>query len=263
MKDKLIYSSDMDRTLIFSEKFLRGYPTTCSYHAVEYRDDGTVISYMADEVKKSLNELASHPDIVFIPVTSRSKKEYDRIKLGFTPEYAIVANGGIILHHGIVIDEYSKYVRSKINRMDILTMCNDIKDYIPSVTYEPKLIDGCYIFFKTDNPENFDAEVDYLVERYPDWEFTRQVSKCYAVPKHFSKQVALRWLWHRLGKPYVVASGDSQLDLPMLALANRAIIPSHGSLVKEKYVESGTIVDGGILSPLETMKIVKGELEKL
>lgn len=253
---RVLYASDMDRTLIFSDNFIREYPSEKSYTPVEYKD-GRVISNMCDEVKDRLHKLKDNKQVTFVPVTTRSIAEYNRVDIGFIPEYAIMANGGKILHNGVEMEEWNDYIKSGFKAEEAMNIIVDIEDELTSVDYKVKVIDGCYLFFKTEHPELFDIEVMYLMNKYPDWEFTRQVKKCYAIPKHFSKQIALRWLWHKLDKPFIVASGDSELDLPMLTLANKAIIPSHGSLVKEKFVEDGTFADGGIASSLATMNIVE------
>lgn len=265
----VLYASDLDRTLIFSGKFLKEFTTDAEIEPVETKVDNEtkkerVISYMSTEVKKRLQEISNNKSIEFVPVTTRSLGEYNRIKLGFTPEYAITSNGGKILYKGEPLAEWDEYIQKNINMMEAMNIIVDIEDEITSVSYNPKVIDNCYIFFKIDAgcETLYDQEALYLMARYPGWEFTRQRNKGYAIPKAFSKQIALRWLWRKLDKPYIIASGDSELDLPMLTLANRAIIPTHGALVKEKFIERGTFADGGITSPLITMDFVEKEAEQ-
>ena len=257
---KLIYASDLDRTLIFSERFIKEYPSDTPYSPVEYKGI-EIVSYMDDEVKAELIKLAKHPEVEFIPITSRSTEEYNRINLGFKPEYVVLASGGIILHNGEIDLEYAKYVKKYMNYNEALSILADVEDSLDSVNYTVKMIDNTYLFYKTDDPERYDDEVLQLMLKYPEWVFTRQNNKCYAIPKHISKQVALRWLWHKLGQPKIVASGDSELDLPMLSLADAAVIPKHGSLVKDGYVVEGNIVDGGIRSPLKTFEVVRNMLK--
>jgi hydroxymethylpyrimidine pyrophosphatase-like HAD family hydrolase len=253
----ILYASDLDRTLIFSEKFLKDYPSDCKYSPCETKD-GKVISYMSDNVKEKLQEINRNRNIVFVPATTRSLEEYNRIDLGFTPKYAIIANGGIILNEdGKPFQDWEEYIKSQLNLVDAMNIIVDIEDNLDSVNYDVKIIDGRYLFFKTHNPKLFDEESRLIAGKYPGWIITRQRNKCYITPEHFSKQIALRWLWHKLNKPYIIASGDSELDLPMLALAKKAVIPDHGTLITEHIVEAGNIITGGIESPLETMKLVE------
>lgn len=254
----VLYASDLDRTLIFSHRFLEEYPCKDICRPVEIKDDSTVISYMSTQVYRRLHEIKENEKVVFVPVTTRSMDEYNRVDLGFTPKYAIIDNGGTILDSdNNIITEYNDYVKSKIDFIEMAKISMDIVELFKSVDYEPKVIDGKYIFFKTKNTEIFDEEASYLNTIYPNWTVTRQRNKCYVVPNHFSKQIALRWLWYKLNKPYIVASGDSELDLPMLALAQSAVVPDHGSLYKDKIVLDGNIITGGVTSSLETMKIVE------
>lgn len=254
-KPKVIYASDMDRTLIFSKRFINEHKTTEQYHCVETYNDRE-ISYISDKVQSEIRSLPK--DVMFIPVTSRSLEEYNRINLGVNPEYAIVANGGIILHNGEIDSDWENYIRSKVNLNEAMSIIIDIEDELESIDYKVKVLDNCFLFCKVADEfiTLYDQEALYLMSKYPNWEFTRQRNKIYIVPKVFSKQVTLRYLWHRLGKPKIVASGDGEMDLCMLTLADRAIIPDYSDLFKDRYVESATKVSGGITNALQTIKVV-------
>lgn len=255
---KILYASDLDRTLIYSYRFLDEHKSDANRTLVETGKDGKEISYMADSVMDKLARISSdnNGDITFVPVTTRSIEQYERIKLGFTPEWAITSNGGVILHKEEQVKEYSDYVVKLINPIEVMQLIMDFGEF-ESVDYKPVFIDNRYIFLKTINEELFDLEVEHIRGNFTGWDFVRQRNKCYAIPVHFSKQVALRWLWHKLGKPTIVASGDSKLDLPMLTLADRVFIPDHASLLSEGTVEKASLVHGGIESPLETISVVE------
>lgn len=257
----IIYATDLDRTLIFSHRFLNEYKYSKEKILVETKDEKE-ISYMSKLAYDKLQSINKNEKIQFIPATTRSREEFERIQLGFTPEWAIIANGGVILHNGVVVSEYRDYVKSYLNPLDLATITMDISEFA-SVNRTPKLIEGCYLFFKTNNEELFDIEAQDLIDRYKNWNVVRQRNKCYIIPNHISKQVALRWIWHKLNQPYIVASGDSLLDIPMLALANKAFIPDHSSLLKDGVVENGSIVTGGIESSYKTMIYVEGIAEKM
>lgn len=254
----ILYASDLDRTLIYSGRFLEEYPTDAQIEVIETKGD-KVISYISTDVKEKLKYINTNDNVIFIPVTTRSISEYSRIRLDFTPEYAIMSNGGTILYKGNKLKEWEEYIKNNINPGEMIDLILDIEE-LESINYSVKCIDNCYLFFKTDNEELFDKEIITLINKYKDYTFTRQRNKCYAIPKHFSKQIALRWLSNKLNHPFIVASGDSELDLPMLTLAHKAMIPSHGSLVKDGYVLEGTFIDGGITSPLETIQFIEDKL---
>ena len=253
----ILYASDLDRTIIFSKRFLDEHKTNSDYTLVESIGDRE-ISYASVDVLNKLYQLSFKDNITFVPVTSRSKDEYNRIDLGFTPEYAIVANGGIIIHNGVELDDYNRYIYNNMNTMEMLSIMQDVAE-MESVTDNVKCIDKRYIFTKIVDKALFDVEIQEIGTKYSNWDITVQGNKVYIIPKFFSKQIALRWLWHKLNQPYIIASGDGPLDIPMLSLANMAIVPDHAIIIQEKYVESCTKSTGGIDSPLFTIDRVLEE----
>lgn len=254
--DNIIYASDMDRTLIFSNHFIKEHNSESNYVPVEMSGD-MFVSNMDIDVRNKLKELNSNPKIKFIPVTTRDVMRYKRVDLGVEPEYAIVSNGGTILHNGEPMEEWAEYIKKKFNYIEALDIISELESELESIEGDVKIVDSCYIMFKTMQHKLYDQEALYFQSKYLNWDFVRQGNKCYVIPKHFSKQIALRWLWNKLGKPYIVASGDGELDLPMLSIANKAVVPEHSSLLKDGYIESCTVAKGGIKSPLYTMKIVE------
>ena len=248
---KVLYATDMDRTLIFSKKFLEEYPASVDYEIAETKDD-RVISYIALPVKGKLTELNNHTDVEVVPVTTRSKAEFERINIGLNNKYAIISNGGIILKDGEPMKEWEEYLRDKINRLEMMDAFMDLGE-LDSVCRKVDIIDGKYLFTKTDDPETFDLEINALRIKYPELNFTRQVSKIYGIPKAFSKSIALEWLKDKLGAETVVASGDSELDIPMLQTADMAFVPEHGALAKNCYISEEKLIPAGIDSALHTM----------
>lgn len=256
---QVLYMTDLDRTLIFSYRYIEqnNVPENIPKVAVEFKKTKPeeALSYMAESVQNKLIEINKLEGVSFIPTTTRSVEEYKRVYLGFEPEWAITSNGGCILHYGEQDKDYRDYVRSKLDFGELTALSMDLSD-LESINHSIRVIDGCYLFTKTSNEQRFDAEAEHLSHVYTNWDFTRQEKKCYMIPKHFSKQVAARWLWNKLGKPYIVASGDNQLDLPLLALADKAVVPENSFLMRDGFIEEATVVTGGIESPLKTMEYV-------
>lgn len=257
---KLIYATDIDRTLIFSHKFLEEYKPDCAYNTVEKLNDKE-ISYMSADVLKRLRKLSENKSIEIIPVTTRSIDEYNRIDLGIKLKFVIAACGGVILENGEPIKEYDAVITSDISAVELLQASMDLSE-LKSVQRDSKYIENKYIFNKTNNAKLFDEEIAPLIYTYTSLNFIRQRDKIYVIPKSFSKGVALRWLTHYIGADTVVATGDGELDLAMLATADYAVIPKHGDLIKEGYVDGGRLADAGINSPLYTMDLVEQILNK-
>lgn len=257
---KVLYATDMDRTMIFSHRFIEEQPAKSSYEVAERKDD-RIISYISSPVKKRLKKITNTKNLYVIPVTTRSISEFKRINIGLDTEYAVVSNGGTILKNGEPLDDWEKYIKENSCIQELMQCMLDL-DELESMERETKVIDGKYLFNKTNNGVLFDSEVASLIEKYPNLQFTRQRGKIYVIPRSFSKAIAVRWLQNRLGCSKLVASGDSELDLPMLAIADYAVIPEHGDLVKCGYVTEGRIVKGGIDSPLQTFDIIEQVLSE-
>lgn len=258
---KILYATDMDRTMIFSHRFITEYPPVGSYSIAEVNSSGKVISYISDKVEDRLQELKDNSNVMIVPVTTRSMEEYNRINLGFIPKYAITSNGGTVLENGKLMQEWEDYLKDKIDKLELMSCGMDLED-LESVDRDSKVIDGKYVFTKTRDIKKFDEEISMLIIKYTNLNIVRQKDKVYAIPKSFSKAIALRWLQLRFGCDTLVASGDSELDLPMLTIADYAIIPEHGDLVKCGYVTGGRIAKAGIDSPLYTFDTIEQLLEK-
>lgn len=261
---KILYATDLDRTIIFSGRFMTEFQTTAEYDIAEKRDwekDEGVISYISIELRNKLIELNNNPNVEIVPVTTRSLEEYNRINLGFKPKYAIIDCGGTILKNGEPMGEWENFVKSQIDAMEMLDIALDMQELKSKHSDRNiKCIDNKFLFTKVTDPELFDKECEAFVLRYPKFNFFRQRNKVYVIPTAFSKVVSVRWLQNKLEVNKLVACGDSELDLPMLAIADFAVVPGHGSLVTEKYVTDGRITKAGINASLDAVKIVNSLL---
>ena len=98
----VLVASDLDRTLIYSSAALaltmpdaRAPRLLC----VEVHESRP-LSYLTETAAGLLTELGDAA--VFVPTTTRTRKQYQRINLpGPVPKYAICANGGHILVDGV------------------------------------------------------------------------------------------------------------------------------------------------------------------
>ncbi|MDE7398566.1 MAG: HAD hydrolase family protein [Oscillospiraceae bacterium] len=259
--DKLVYASDLDQTLIFSRRFLDAHPSEGDFVCVERRND-TDLSYMDREVQTNLKRLAEDSRVVFIPVTTRDLMRYNRVELwqGAALEYAIVSNGGFILHNGNPIPEWSEIVTAGIDH----TMRKEITRYFETKfktrSTEVEFVDSIFLLCKIDDVFEFDAAVAELDEMYYDWQFERQGHKCLAIPANVTKGSALKWLCeNKLNPQCVVTSGDGVLDLQMLRYGDYAFIPDTSPLRPENV----QVAVGGARSALKTMDFIEKKLEEI
>lgn len=228
---------------------------------MEHRDN-TELSYMDREVRANLKRLAEDSRVVFIPATTRDLMRYNRVELwrGAAPEYAIVSNGGFILHNGEPMRKWSEIVAAGINH----TMRKEITSYFETkfktrVT-DVEFVDSIFLLCKIDDVSEFDGAINELDGIYTDWVFERQGHKCLAIPANVTKGSAMKWLCENILNPKcVISSGDGVLDLQILVYGDYAFVPDTSPL----RPENARVAAGGARSALETMKFIGKKLAEL
>lgn len=250
----MIYATDLDRTLVFSEKFLEDYPNK-NVVPVEFKGD-KVISYMSTRVIEALKKMKNNSKIKFVAVTTRSKAEVERINLPIKPDYIICANGGVILEKDGINPEF-EYINKKLVDLDMLNDMVEEINKLECVTSPARIIDETYVFCKTNDQAKFRNETWPLREKYKtDLEFTEQRMKCYIIPKGITKASTLDWLKRKTNEDFVMAIGDSELDIPMLEYADYGFTQKHGEIYKQGILPDGvSIIPGGCTSPLYTISL--------
>ncbi len=109
----MIFASDLDRTLIYSSKFISDEIETV---VVEYKDSEP-LSYMTKDAQQKLIEIRGK--WTFVPVTTRTMEQYKRINLfhnEHVPQYAITSNGGNVLINGEPDLLWREKIESTINK---------------------------------------------------------------------------------------------------------------------------------------------------
>ncbi|GHV27676.1 hypothetical protein FACS1894167_03100 [Synergistales bacterium] len=205
----ILFASDLDNTLIHSYKAAKPGDI-----CVETKD-GKELSFMPPEAFMLLKEVAGKSE--FVPVTTRSLEQYRRIDLGIMPRYAIVAHGALLLKHGA---EDGDWRAETLNNLNIQLPAIEQNEYL----YDVRYVDNFFIFAKSDAPERAAERLGRFVDK-TDFEVRAVHNKVYILPRDLNKGAALQRLKKRIGADYVICAGDSELDLPMLALADMAISP--------------------------------------
>lgn len=207
----MLFASDLDNTIIHSyKKFIVG--DIC----VE-KKDGKELSYVSDEVFALLKLVKNKCE--FVPVTTRSIEQYNRIDFGFVPKYAIVAHGAFLIVDGKLDDDWTTETRNLLN---ITLPSLKPNDLITDIRY----VDDFFIFAKSDEP---DKAVLYLESIIQDQNFLICAvhNKVYVMPKKLQKSDAVNRLKNKLAKQFVICAGDSTLDISMLEIADVAIHPQN------------------------------------
>lgn len=113
----MIYFSDLDRTLIYSNKFIGEEKNEICIEIL----NGEEISYMSPKSIEYLRKILKHKK--FIPTTTRSIEQYKRINFEEQDihfEWSIVSNGGNILYKGEVVKEWNEILNEKMKACESL-----------------------------------------------------------------------------------------------------------------------------------------------
>ncbi|WP_312116315.1 HAD family hydrolase [Brevibacillus reuszeri] len=268
----MIFASDLDQTLIYSERFLTD--PSLKVRLIEKLDEKP-ISYMTERALCLLEEINKH--MLFIPVTTRTIEQYNRITIfqnELKPKYAITSNGGNIICNGAVDEFWNKKIRMRIEDecisiTDILKQFEDIKgsDWI----LNEKSAEDLFYYFIIDRQKMPTDEWDGFVQwmEHGNWTVSIQGRKLYFVPRAVNKRDAVLYVKSVEERSELFVAGDSLLDLPLVSCTSNCLIPSHGEIYHlAKRLEEGMsfpfTAQTGILASeeilewvIEQMKIAK------
>lgn len=234
----MIFASDLDQTLIYSERSKGDAPAE-ELEPVELYE-GRYISFMTRQAIDKLRQLAKLAQ--FIPVTTRTPEQYARvfgIADAFRPRYAIVSNGGTILENGQTDREWNSIVREAVKthcaeQTEIFELFQAIA--APHWVKSSRLCDELFYSIVVERDRLPEDEIEALKKQIAPlgWSYSLQGRKIYLVPERVSKGAAIQYVKEKLQAGYVFAAGDSLLDESLLRAADFAIAPVHGELGRLK-----------------------------
>ncbi|OII66740.1 HAD family hydrolase [Streptomyces sp. CC77] len=237
----VLVASDLDRTLIYSAAALalaapdRLAPRLLCVEVYE----GRPLSYVTEAAAALLGELAG--TAAFLPVTTRTREQYVRVRLpGPPPRYAVCANGGHLLVDGVPDPDWRAAVDARIDadcapldevRAHLLAVAD------PAWLLKERVAEDLFAYLVVERallPEEWLAELGAWAEARG-WTVSLQGRKVYAVPKPLTKSAAVREVARRTGAGTVLAAGDSLLDADLLLAADRGWRPGHGELADARW----------------------------
>ncbi|MFC5802285.1 HAD family hydrolase [Streptomyces formicae] len=231
-----LIASDLDRTLIYSAAALQlTVPDAAAPRllCVEVHESKP-LSYMTETAAGLLAGLSR--DAVFVPTTTRTRKQYRRIQLpGPPPRFAICANGGHLLVDGESDRDWRRTVAARL--ADECASLAEVRDHMlaaadPAWVLKERVAEDLFAYLVVDRaqlPEGWLEELSVWAQA-KGWTVSLQGRKIYAVPKPLTKSAAVHELVRRTGAEVVLAAGDSLLDADLLLTADHAWRPSHGEL---------------------------------
>lgn len=233
----MLFATDLDNTMIFSHRIVD--ESKSNVQCVEFYK-GRPITYMTLSSIQKLKNLMQQ--IYIIPVTTRSISQFNRVELWSTIEYAIVDNGGTILHYGVPFIEWEQYIQKVLANYNLQAVCDLFTD-LPDLLLKPKIVDGKFVFTKSSNVTKSKTILQQKLDTKI-WQISFQGNKIYAIPQGITKGIALQYLCENLLHNHlpVIAAGDSDLDISMLDYATYGIIPSDcqlSILEKKEWIRTG------------------------
>ncbi len=213
---KILMACDLDNTLIHSYK--KKKEGDVCIELIKGKEQG----FINDDIREKIRQL--NEKVIFVPITTRSIEQYLRIQWEkiAQPKYAVTTNGAVLLKNGkkdldwleesrTILENY----KDELSR--ILKLLKQEDDYIRCRT-----VDGMYVFAYC--KEGIEAEKK--VVSYKEKTILNVISsgkKIYFLPREFNKGYALQHLKDRINPDYVIAAGDSEIDIPMLEIADLAL----------------------------------------
>lgn len=240
----LIFASDLDRTLVFSSHFdrIEGAIHPENFVVLDYIADREFTAYMDVSDLDRLKEI-SH-SVEFIPVTARTRKKLDVLKLhelGVRYRYAIIENGAEILVDGETELGWENHVKS----FDYITEPNLIVEELSSVLKDTEIVLGKFSISVFDCSDVVMDKVSEVLESYSDrYYLLKDHRRIFVMFKGIDKGSALKYLRDNfLRGSEIVAAGDAVMDLSMLEVADLGLVCDSGYLngVDLPYRRSGFV----------------------
>lgn len=209
-----ILACDLDGTLIHSHKKFRDGDICVELY------DGREQSFISPRALDLLKQIAAQ--IWFVPVTTRSIAQYRRIfwAEGFCPRYAVAANGAYLLDG----DESENFLRDAVEpHVDELEALRE--KFSSAAEFDIcRVVDGSFLYLRC--RDDLDAEkISRDLQPLTSLAVRHTGRKIYIFPPQLNKGEALRGLVKKFSPTKIFAAGDSEIDLPMLELADVAFAP--------------------------------------
>ncbi|MEK5038408.1 HAD family hydrolase [Sporosarcina sp. FSL K6-3457] len=238
----ILFTSDLDRTLIYSESMMKKYPINDTVMAIEYKED-EIISFMSQQSMELLKQF--HEKNLFVPVTTRAIYQYERIvafQQWIQPKYAIMSNGGTILIDGKPDAEWSQLIREKITttslpKEDMLQLFAEIRNenwvgkeyYIDELFYMFPVNRQCIPYQELKGFEKRILKIG--------WRMFLHGRKLYVLPIQLNKAFAVTHLKNYVDYDMHIAAGDSLMDYEMLIQAAIGYSPPHGEIFEKQGLD--------------------------
>lgn len=224
---KIIFAFDLDGTAIFSKNRIK---SDFKDKICVERINGTEFSFMSKKESAAYIDLCSQfkDRVMLLPITSRSISQYKQIDWPsrVSPKFAITTNGANLLENGVSSSEWHNSFLNTIEKTKekrdsiaaILSGCEGFK--------KKRNCDDTYDVFLFDTRENALAAAEQLNWKDSSVNVTVSGRKIYPIPAGILKEAALLKFKKTINPDFIIAAGDSPLDVGFLSMSDYQIVTS-------------------------------------
>lgn len=219
MMRRTIFASDLDNTLLFSQKH-----AVATDLCVELLN-GAPQGYLTQDAPRYLEQIMQRA--LFVPVTSRSVEQYRRIQFpaACRPRYAVTTNGAILLVDGEIDQQWQQ-----ASLAAVLPWKDAFEEVLHMLREQPlakryRVVDEMFVFAACDTPQDA-AELKRALEKRSPLKIEMTGRKLYFFPPQINKGAVIPKLREYFHADWVICAGDSAMDVPMLQQADVSIVPN-------------------------------------
>jgi hypothetical protein len=229
----ILLAADLDRTLIYSRTAARlGDPAGRAELVTVEHHKGEPASFMTVTAAGLLARLP------VVPVTTRSLKQYGRVRLpGPVPAFAVAGNGGHLLLNGEPDPLWAKHIEDRLGTVAALPEAIAELRRLSRPEWRVREVDGLFTYAVLERATSARpvlAELQSWADGHG-WTVSLQGRKLYLVPAPLTKSAAVAEIVGRTGAHTVLAAGDSLLDRDLLGYAHAGVHPGHGELAESGW----------------------------
>ncbi len=234
---RTLFACDLDNTLLVPGRERRDGDICAEVL------NGKEQSFITPAAPVLMQKIMHDDDIIFLPVTTRSKEQYERIKLPVIPRYALICNGTALLRDGELSDEWEEHfdgiIKKHLPEAEQLLEKYRETQGVTSI----RIVDGKFLFAAF-------RDSDTASEKFAEFagETTLDIAlsgrKIYWLPPGADKGTAVKRFAETHGCGRIIAAGDSTIDLPMLDIADTALVPDSGLAEKCRCGDVRVLCDG-------------------
>ena len=232
----VLVASDLDQTLVYSPAAAARGPHRPS-RVVEVLA-GKTISLLAEQTERGLVELAGR--VVFVPATTRTRAQFERLDLPIRSRYTVVASGAVLLVDGTPDPSWSRSVAARLagESAPVAALRRVLEGYLGREwLLRVRDADDTFLVAAVDRELLHADELAAVTSSCQalGWRAVHQGRKLYVLPSGLDKATAVAHVAERVadelgGDPVLLAAGDTLLDWGLLEIATHAWVPAGSEL---------------------------------